>query len=105
MLRYRQDYFTHSPRQDYFTHFEPSQSVGGAETADPLEKTSCHPQAELGLSHMWPELGSNPQRWDEERFRTLKISGLKHSATGVAFHWKYARCYWRNLDTVLIIEK
>ena len=30
----------------------------------------------VGLSHMWPELGSNQQRWDDERFRTLKISFL-----------------------------
>ena len=31
---------------------------------------------------MWPELGSNPQRRDDKRFRALKISGLNHSATG-----------------------
>ena len=68
----------------YFTHFEQSQSVGGAKTGDPREKTPDHPQAELGLSHMWPELASNPQRWDDERFRALKISGLKHSATWAA---------------------
>ena len=37
-------------------------------TGDPREETPDHPQAELGLSHMWPELGSNPQRWDDERF-------------------------------------
>ena len=59
--------------QDYFTHFEPSQSVGGAKTGDPREKTPDHPQAELGLSHMWSELGSNPQRWDE-LFWALKIN-------------------------------
>ena len=29
----------------------------------------------------WPELGSNLQEWDDERFRTLKISVLNHSAT------------------------
>ena len=40
-----------------------------------------HPQAELGLIHMWPELGLNPQQWDEERVRALKISILNHSAT------------------------
>ena len=28
---------------------------------------------------MWPELGSNPQRRDGERFRALKINGLNHS--------------------------
>ena len=49
---------------------------------DPQEKTPDHPQAELGLSHMWPELGSNPLRWDDERFRVLKISDLNRSATG-----------------------
>ena len=65
--------------QDYFTHFEPSQSLGGANTGDPQEKTPDHPQAEIGLSHMWPELGSNPQRWDDKRFRALKISSFNHS--------------------------
>ena len=42
-----------------------------AKTGDPREKPPDHPQAELGLSHMWPELGSNPQRWDDERFRSI----------------------------------
>ena len=41
---------------------------------DPEWKTPDHLQAELGLSYMWPEQGSNPQRWDDERFRALKIS-------------------------------
>ena len=41
----------------------------------PEKKTPDHPQAELGLSDMWPELGSNSQRYDDERFRALKISG------------------------------
>ena len=63
--------------QDHFTHFEPSQSVGGTKTGDPREKPPDHP-------HIWPELGSNPQRWDDQRFRALKISGLNHSATGAA---------------------
>ena len=58
-----------------------SQSFGGAKTGDPWEKKPDHMQAELGLSHMWPELGSNPQRWDDERFKALKISGLNHLAT------------------------
>ena len=51
---------------------------------DPREKPPDHPQAELGLSHMWPELGSNSQLWDDERFTALKIRGLNHSATGAA---------------------
>ena len=49
-------------RQDYFTHFEPSQSPGGAKTGDPRLKPPDHPQAELGLSHVWTELSSNLQR-------------------------------------------
>ena len=48
----------------------------------PRETPPDHLQAELGLSHMWPELGSNPEWWDDERFKALKISGLNHSAKG-----------------------
>ena len=55
-------------RQDNFTHFDPNQWSGGAKMGDPLENPPVHPQAELGLSHMWPELGSTPQQWDDERF-------------------------------------
>ena len=40
--------------QDNFTHFLQSQSLGGAKRGDPQEKPSDHPQAELGLSHVWP---------------------------------------------------
>ena len=29
------------------------------------EKNPDHPQAELCFSHMWPELGSNSQRWEK----------------------------------------
>ena len=47
---------------------------------DPREKPPDHPQAELDLSHMWPELGSNPQRWDDKWFRMLKISVFNHKA-------------------------
>ena len=49
---------------------------------DPRENPPDHVQADFGLSHVLPERGSNPQRWDDERFRALKISGLNHSATG-----------------------
>ena len=67
---------------------------------DPQEKPLDHPQAELGLSLMWPELGSNPQRWDDKWFRALKISVLNHLATGAASHdgaidiWNMALCAW-----------
>ena len=42
-------YVGFTARQDYFIHLEPSQSLGGAKTGDPREKTPNHPQA-----------GSNP---------------------------------------------
>ena len=64
--------------------FELSQTEGGAKMADPPEKPPDHPQAEPGSSHMWPELGSNPQWWVDKWFRALKISGHNHSATGAA---------------------
>ena len=62
--------------QDYFTYFEHCQSLCGAKTGDPREKTPDHPQTELGLSHIWPKLGTNLQRWDDEWLRVLKISSL-----------------------------
>ena len=37
----------------------------GAKTGDPQEKPPEHMQAELGLYHMWPKLGLNPQLWDD----------------------------------------
>ena len=64
-------YLGFTARQDYFTHFEPSQSYGGAITGDTREKPPDHPQEELGLSHMWPEVSSNPHRWDDERVRAF----------------------------------
>ena len=42
------------PFQDYFSLYEMGQSVGGAKTGEPREKHLAHPQAALGLSHMWP---------------------------------------------------
>ena len=33
----------------------------GTKMGDVWEKPPDHPQAELGLSHIWPELGSSPQ--------------------------------------------
>ena len=51
------------PFQDYFSSYEKGQSVGWAKTGVPREKKHLtHPRAELGLSHMWPELGSNPHQ-------------------------------------------
>ena len=49
---------------------------------DPREKPPDHPQAELGLSYMSSELGSNPQQWDEERFR---LASLTHAPPKASF--------------------
>ena len=55
-------YLRFTARQDCFTHFYPSQSLlGGAKMIDPREKPADHSQADLGVSHMRPELGFNPQ--------------------------------------------
>ena len=56
----------------------------GLKTGDPLEKAPDHPQSELSLSHMWLELGSNPQWWYDARFKELRMSGFNHSAMGAA---------------------
>ena len=89
-------FFSFMACQDYFIHFELSQSVGGAKMGDPWEKTPDHPQAELSLSRIWSQLGSNPQRWDGQQFSVLKLSSLNHSATEAAkflilFSWRQYR--------------
>ena len=84
----------HYKNQDYFNHFEQSQSLGGEKMGDPREKTPDHPQAELGLSQViWARL--NPQQWDDEQFRALKISRLNH----LAYKWKCMNSF-----TILKIE-
>ena len=50
------------PFQDYFSSYETDLSVGGRKREDPEKNHLAHPQAELGLSHMWPERGSNPHK-------------------------------------------
>ena len=50
------------PFQDYFSSYETGQSVGGRKREDPEKNHLAPPQAELGLSHMWPERGSNPHQ-------------------------------------------
>ena len=45
-------YLGFTARTDYVAHFESRQSLGGAKTEDPPEKTLDYPHAELGLSHM-----------------------------------------------------
>ena len=65
-------------------HFWAESLIRWAKTGDPWEKPSDHPQAELGLSHTWPELGSNPQRWDER---------FNHSATRGTWSVKKAKIH------------
>ena len=48
------------PFQDYFSSCESGQSVGGRKREHPEKNHLAHPQAELGLSHVWPLRGSNP---------------------------------------------
>ena len=48
------------PFQDYCSSYEMGQSVGGAKMGAREKNHLTHPQAELGLSHMWPELGIEP---------------------------------------------
>ena len=50
------------PFQDYFSSYETGQSVGGRKRENPEKNHLAHPQAELGLSHMWPERGLNPHQ-------------------------------------------
>ena len=56
-------YFYYSvlrPSQDYFNSYETA--VGGRKRENPKKNHPAHPQAELGLSHMWPVRGSNPHQ-------------------------------------------
>ena len=53
-------FFNSALRQDYFSSYETGQSVG-RKRENPGKNHLAHPQAELGLSHMWPVRGSNTQ--------------------------------------------
>ena len=55
--------FSFTSRLSRLFQYETGQSVGGAKTGETREKKHlAHPQAELGLSHMWPGRGSNPHQ-------------------------------------------
>ena len=55
-------YSVFCPFQDYFSSYETGQSVGGRKRDNPEKHHLAHPQAELGLSHMWSVRGSNPHQ-------------------------------------------
>ena len=51
-----------APFQNYFSSYETGQSVVGRKRENPEKNHLARPQAELGLSHMWPVRGSNPHQ-------------------------------------------
>ena len=53
-------------------HMRRGKSVGGAKMGEPEKNHLTHPQAELGLSHMWPEGGSNPHQTQRLDDRVIK---------------------------------
>ena len=76
--------------QDFFTHFDLSQSLGGAKMRDPWENTPDHPQAELGLSHMWPEVAV---RWSDLG-RVLNFSITLHYIYHIILIWNAYTRVW-----------
>ena len=72
------------PFQDYFSSYETRQSVGGRKREILEKKHLAHPQAEVGLSHMFPARGSNPhqtQRTNADLFNTFIYPSSSFSRT------------------------
>ena len=65
------------PFQDYYSSYET-----GENGRTLRKKDLAHEQAELGLSHMWPERGSNPH----QTLKLLRNNALNRSATGAAIY-------------------
>ena len=63
-----------------FTQFEPSQ-VERKQVIPEKNHLTARKQ-NLACLTMWPEVGLNPERWDDEWFWALKISVLNHSHIG-----------------------
>ena len=57
------------PFKDYFSSYEMGQSVGGAKTGEPQEKTPGTSARRLGLSHMCP--ARNHTRHSDEMIECL----------------------------------
>ena len=64
------------PFQDYCSSYETAQSVGGRKWENPEKNYLANPQAELGLSHMWPERGSQSKYNINCSFINLKLSQI-----------------------------
>ena len=82
------------PFKIYFSSYETGQSVGGRKRENLEKNHLAHPQAELGLSHMWPVRGLNPHQTQRCDDRVIKRnSALNHSATGAAEHNFYQNLF------------
>ena len=92
--------------QDYFTQFEQSIVRCGENGRSQKNHLTTCKQNLAGLT--WPELGSNPQRREDKRFRVLKISVLNHSATSDQFGLdnRPTQKYWTQpyLSLLIIVE-
>ena len=61
--------------------YETGQSVCGRKWENPEKNHLAYPQAELGLSHMWPERGSNPYQTQRRDDQVIKKQCLATGAT------------------------
>ena len=78
--------------QDYFTHFWAESVVRCGEIGGSPRKTTWPPQAELDFSHIRPELGSKPQRWDDKVFLVHELfypPSYEEWMIPVQKKWKY----------------
>ena len=55
-------FFSNLVLRPFQESYETGQSTGGRKRENPEKKHLAHPQAKLGLSHMWPVRGSNPRQ-------------------------------------------
>ena len=72
------------PFQDYFSSYETGQSVGGAKTGEPREKTHGTPASRTWLVPHVASAGLEHKRHSGEMFERLRNGTLNCSATGAA---------------------
>ena len=61
-------------------------------------QTTWPPASKLGLSHTWPELGSNPQRWDDKRLEPLRLASLTTRPLGSPI------VFWRLVCRTIVFQ-
>ena len=88
----------YGPSKLFHSFWAKSIILSGKNRRSPREKTPTTRKQNL-VCLTWPDLGSNPQQWDDKWFRALKISGLNHLATGAAIQLE-EKCKW-NVFTIL----